>query len=272
MLGIPDDLASILSCAATIATLGYFVWQDKKPKTRAVIGTAIVFVFVALLLSFRAWRQSEQATATHDRQIAKLQKRIRTIIDGHRRTFEEVHASMFKTDPFEAIEALDRLVDAEQVEQDVVACTEIVDGVPREELRTWIFRVTNSDRNILPGRITSLSSDGWIDLKEITDLKRGDELKLTIGGTAKTVIVRLLPVGHEFKEPYKIVGKFDVLRSRDRAAPYDAVGTLSIKLDEDIPKVKLISVHGGKVAFIWSLGETNGPATLLSAELVPPRG
>ena len=36
---------------------------------------------------------------------------------------------------------------------------------------------------------------GWIDLEETMDFKKGDKLRLSIGGTARKIKVRLLPRG-----------------------------------------------------------------------------
>ena len=114
----------------------------------------------------------------------------------------------------------------------------------------------------LPGKI--LKSPEWgsgcVVLSQCTDFRTGDLLKIKVGGTAKKVILRLLPKGESPDSSTGVVGgPMDVPPGR----------VIEVALPEDRLQVTQISVHGG--ANPWGefpLGEDNGPATLLSASVV----
>ncbi len=100
---------------------------------------------------------------------------------------------------------------------------------------------------------------GWIDLKTPTDFKRGDKVRLKIGGSAKRIIVRFLPKDEQADDPVGIEGGAVPLERADR--------TVDITFQEDHLQTKQISVHGGTNPWgLYPLGEDNGPATLLRAE------
>ena len=107
---------------------------------------------------------------------------------------------------------------------------------------------------------TAGSSDrwgsGWLDLETVRDFKEGTQLRLQLGGTAKTVAVRLLGVNQSPDDKAGIVGQYDV--------PNDKL--LTVRLGADYERVKQISVHG---KYAWNLygGPKNGPATLLKVEV-----
>lgn len=103
---------------------------------------------------------------------------------------------------------------------------------------------------------------GWIDLDRPTNFKSGDKLRLTIGGTATKIKVRLLPKG----------------RSSDTTAGM-LPGTIAVpdarivemEIQGDRPQVVQISVHGGTNPWgKFPLGGDNGPATIESAEIIRP--
>ncbi len=101
---------------------------------------------------------------------------------------------------------------------------------------------------------------GWIDLEKPTDFKQGDKLKLTIGGAAENIVVRLLSKGDSPDDPAGIEG------SRVLVPPSRIV---QVTLKEDHRRVVQISVHGGPNPWgKYPLGGDNGPATLLGAERV----
>jgi hypothetical protein len=102
---------------------------------------------------------------------------------------------------------------------------------------------------------------GWVDLNKAVDLKKGDRLRLKIGGTAKKILVRLLSDLDRADEPEGIVGD-------TRSVPANRL--VEVVLDADYLSVKQISVHGNPRAWSWSLGGDNGPATLESVERVHP--
>jgi hypothetical protein len=103
---------------------------------------------------------------------------------------------------------------------------------------------------------------GWLDLNRPTTFSSGSKLRLKIGGSAKTVLVRLLPLGGSATEPEGILG--DAV-----SVPEDRV--VEIELDHQRTEIKQISVHGGANPFgEYPLSPDNGAATLLHAELITP--
>ena len=103
---------------------------------------------------------------------------------------------------------------------------------------------------------------GWIDLAPAVDFKKGDRLKLLIGGTANKILVRLLPKGQSPDTSVGLVGgPVDVPKSR----------VVEVELTQDRKQVIQISVHGGPNPWgKFLLGHDNGPASLESAELIEP--
>jgi hypothetical protein len=98
---------------------------------------------------------------------------------------------------------------------------------------------------------------GYIDLDRVTTFVQGEKLRLRIGGSAKHVVVRLLPAGSSPSEPVGIINTFSV--------PADRLIVLT--LESQHPQVRQISIHGGPKPWdIYDLGGGNGPATLLSAD------
>jgi len=103
---------------------------------------------------------------------------------------------------------------------------------------------------------------GWLDLVKKRDFHKGDRLRLTVGGSANKIVVRLLSRGSDPNTPSGIDG--GIVR-----VPENRV--VEITLQEDHKNVTQISVHGS--ANPWGrfpLGGGNGPATLLSAEYIVP--
>lgn len=101
---------------------------------------------------------------------------------------------------------------------------------------------------------------GWFDLKAITDFKKGDKLKVVVGGTAKKILLRFLPMGYDPNDPIGIDGG-------PRQVPSNRV--LEVVLESDHKKIVQISVHGGPNPWgQFPLGQDNGPATIVSVERV----
>ncbi|MGD0076592.1 MAG: hypothetical protein ABSD31_20020 [Candidatus Binataceae bacterium] len=247
------------------------IWHKGNPRLRVVM--TVGFASVALLFIGLAIHQSTLVAKEHAAQIAKLQRRINNIIAGNKMTLDQISESLFDTPETEALEALGQLVDAEQVEADLPEqVCEVVAGIPRSCFPVRIFHHHNILRDIIPGQQSSDHDEGWMELAKITDLKERDELRLVIGGTAAWVLVQLLPVDHSPTEPYRMLGPYRVDRPFDRAAPYDTAGTILITLTEAFPQTRRITVFGGQYPLNFiRLGESNGPATLLSAELISPK-
>ena len=102
---------------------------------------------------------------------------------------------------------------------------------------------------------------GWIEVPATTAFKKGERLRLELGGTAAKALVRVLASGQSPDDPIGILGEFKVPESR----------ILEVTLQEEVKNVRQISVHGG--ANPWGrfpLGANNGPATLTSVERCSP--
>jgi len=115
----------------------------------------------------------------------------------------------------------------------------------------------------LHGGIGSSSrwGSGWLDLAATTDFKKGDRLRLSIGGSATKVLIRLLSRGESPDDAVGIIGEFSIPPSRN----------IEVTLKEDRKSVIQISVHGGPNPWgKFPLGGGNGPATLQSAERGSP--
>jgi len=95
---------------------------------------------------------------------------------------------------------------------------------------------------------------GWCDFPSPVDFKKGERLRLAIGGSATKVIVRLLPKGADPNTPIGVI-----------PAPYTVPQSRFIELvvPNDAATVEQISVHGGPSPWDqYPLGAGNGPATL----------
>ena len=119
---------------------------------------------------------------------------------------------------------------------------------------------------INPGHAESLKGDvghsekygsGWLDLKEKANFKKGERIRILVGGTAKYVLVRLLPEGADPNGPAGILG--GVVQVPDSRLIELAVG-------EERTGVVQISVHGGPGPFGMPVPENNGPARVLRIE------
>lgn len=118
-----------------------------------------------------------------------------------------------------------------------------------------------SQAQVLPGKkgASVQWASGWLDLSAPTAFYRGDRLRIRVGGTAKKILIRLLPSGGDAGQSSGAVATV--------AVPDDQI--VEITLTEDRPKIQQISVHGG--ANPWGqypLGPENGPATLESVTLI----
>jgi len=101
-------------------------------------------------------------------------------------------------------------------------------------------------------------SSGWCDFGTAVAFKKGERLRLAVGGSAKKIIVRLLP---KEADPNTTIGviptPFTVPANRFLVltVPYDAPATVQI------------SVHGGQSPWgQYPLGAGNGPATISGVE------
>lgn len=119
-----------------------------------------------------------------------------------------------------------------------------------------------SKSTVLKGRIGASSrwGSGWIDLASARDFAKDDVLQLKIGGTAKSILVRLIAKGQSPDSANGIIGV-------GVNVPDDRI--IKIKLSSAYYNIVQISVHGGSNPWgKYPLGESNGPATLEVAELI----
>ncbi|MBN1573111.1 MAG: hypothetical protein JW984_07945 [Deltaproteobacteria bacterium] len=100
---------------------------------------------------------------------------------------------------------------------------------------------------------------GWCDLKPPINLAEETCLKLTIGGTATKVLVRLLKGG---EDPNSAVG----LIGDPITVPSNRI--IIVKLKKAYLNVVQVSVHGNPSPFGIDLGINNGPARLDMVEKV----
>lgn len=128
-----------------------------------------------------------------------------------------------------------------------------------------VYAQSSDKTESLAGKVGSSSQwgSGWLVLNQPTDFKEGDCLKITLGGTAKKVMLRLLPKGEAPESSTGIVGgPLDIPQGR----------TIEVKLSESRLQVIQISVHGGPNPWgNYPLGDDNGPATIASASIVRAR-
>lgn len=101
----------------------------------------------------------------------------------------------------------------------------------------------------------------WFDLGSIADFNKGDMIRVTLqDNRATSVLIRLLREGQSPENPVGIVG--------GRAVPV-VNGSVTVTLQQDYPRIKQISVHGGRKAWHFDLGASNGPARVGMIERLP---
>jgi hypothetical protein len=103
------------------------------------------------------------------------------------------------------------------------------------------------------------AGSGWVNLQKPIDLRKGDRLRVQVGGAAAKILVRVLEDLNAADEPVGIEGGV-------RDVPADR--TVEVAIAADHPATKQISVHGGARAWSVPLGKDNGPATIESVELL----
>lgn len=101
---------------------------------------------------------------------------------------------------------------------------------------------------------------GWIDLGQSMHFKSGDRLLIRLGGTARQVLVRLLPAGQSASRCIGVVGGVvEVPASR----------ILDIQLRTAHKNIVQVSVHGGPNPWgLYPMGGGNGIATVESIEVL----
>ena len=113
----------------------------------------------------------------------------------------------------------------------------------------------------LPGTTGSAAGDrwqsSWLDIKPPASFKKGETVRIKVGGNAENVLVRFLPADSDFSSSDGIEGKV-------RKVPSN--GILEVTLERNHPNVKQISVHAGKEAWGTPLGGNNGTVKIISIE------
>jgi hypothetical protein len=115
----------------------------------------------------------------------------------------------------------------------------------------------------LPGEIGASSrwGSGWLDLAPPADFKKGEKLRLTLGGSAAKVLVRLLARGDSPDDPSGVLGEYTVPPSK----------VVEVALKDEYKTIVQVSVHGGPNPWgKYPLGPGNGPATLRTVERASP--
>ncbi len=103
---------------------------------------------------------------------------------------------------------------------------------------------------------------GWIDLDTATEFRKGEKLRLKVGGTASKILVRLLAEG---QSPDSTSGVIQTAIS----VPQNR--TVVVELQKNYSRIVQVSVHGGPNPWgTFPLGKENGPASLQSLELIRP--
>src|ERR1019366_3360778 len=95
---------------------------------------------------------------------------------------------------------------------------------------------------------------GWCDLPSPTNFSKGEHLKLTVGGTADKIVVRLLQQGVPPDTSAGVIpGVVAVPKAR----------IVEVTIPNDRKQIIQISVHGGPNPWgQYPLGGRNGPATI----------
>jgi len=108
------------------------------------------------------------------------------------------------------------------------------------------------------------SDSGWCDLNPPINLSQGTCLKLSIGGTAKKVLIRVLEEKNNYSECVGLINNCQ--GSNIHKVPNNR--KIIVRLSSNYSNVKQISVHGGPRAWEFELGRNNGPATLREVKIV----
>lgn len=120
----------------------------------------------------------------------------------------------------------------------------------------------------LPGSIDSgagsnnIWQSSWLNLTPQVSFRKGEKLRIAVQGSAKKVLVRLLPADSSPSSSDGVEGNI-------RKVPAD--GVLDVTLTRDHPSVKQVSVHAGKEAWGRPLGVDNGTIRLISVERTVPQ-
>jgi|GEM_PF-6555824 len=116
---------------------------------------------------------------------------------------------------------------------------------------------------LLAGSKGTVAGDGWqsayLNLAPRRDFRVGDRLRIRLHGSARKVLVRLLPYG---RPP----AKDDGIEGGIRVVPGDK--TIEVTLTTGHSNISQISVHAGHYAWETDLGTNNGTVTLDSIEYI----
>lgn len=123
----------------------------------------------------------------------------------------------------------------------------------------------------ITGNVGSSSQwgSGWIELSPMQNFKSGDRLRLTIGGSAQNILIRLFSTGQSPDQPVGILPGKAAVKGNAFAIPVPKNRIVVVELDSAYSNVLQISVHGGPNPWgQFPLGFSNGPATIIKADLI----
>src|SRR6266516_2992265 len=77
---------------------------------------------------------------------------------------------------------------------------------------TGVQAVNFEDWQRIPGSVGASSKygSGWLDLAPATDFRKGEKMRLSVGGSASRILVRLLQSGSEPDDEVGILGDYRV--------------------------------------------------------------
>src|SRR5688572_5828472 len=96
---------------------------------------------------------------------------------------------------------------------------------------------------------------GWLDLASPMDVVAGDTLRFVVAGSARRVVLRLLPKGAAADSPTGIIGEYTV----------GPGGRIQVVVAQAARQIVQFSVHGMRNPWgLYDLGAANGPAIIIS--------
>ncbi len=124
-----------------------------------------------------------------------------------------------------------------------------------------IFMASSAHSDPLPGTTGSAAGkrwqSSWLDINPPVNFRKGETIKIKVGGNAENVLVRFLP---ENSDP----SSSDGIEGKVRKVP--PIGIIEVRLERNHPNIKQISVHAGKEAWGTPLGGNNGIVKIISIE------
>ncbi|MEI7933626.1 MAG: hypothetical protein WCH30_01020 [Chlorobiaceae bacterium] len=102
----------------------------------------------------------------------------------------------------------------------------------------------------------------YMNLTAPRNFMKGEQLKITLKGSAKWVYVRLLPEGANATSAKGIIDK------RIHVPPK---GVITVSLESNHPNIRQVSVHSGRQAFGKGISIFNDNADIVSIDVSPDK-